>query len=536
MQELLDLHFLRPGWLLIILPALVFSVRSWFKKGAAEQWRGVIAPHLLPHLVSAPGARRWWSPEVLSFPLVVVLALAMAGPAYRLSAAEDGPDDTTLLLVVDLSSSMNATDVGPSRIGRLRLKLRDLIELRRGSRIGLLAVAGTAHVVVPPTDDGDALIPFVDALSPAVMPEDGEAFARVPDLVRSIVERETSGPVLVLVAADSIPPEGAAALTRLSGEGIALVGWPVGTSEGQKSVGIAGVDRTGFEQLERAGADLVELSLGNSDLRRIDRLLDRQRAASVPLDDASRWEDSGYALVFVFALGALLWFRRGWVLGRVGTLALVLLLGGCSATENEKHTDGIGIGSLWLDLWWTPDQQGRRLFERGQFAQAAATFEDPMWKGVAYYAAGNWNDAATQFSRSDTVEGLYNLGNAHAQGKEIGSAIAVYNQVLKKAPTHLAARKNRDLFLDILEGLQQTNDAEELSKEASSPADPSKVELREEQLQGHKDRATEAAQEGAEQANLSAAETLLWMERVTTDPADFLRAKFAIQARSEQAR
>lgn len=524
MDALSSFHFLRPWWLLVALPPLVLAILSLMRSKATDPWKSTIAPHLLSHLVTRQSSSRWVTPEVLLAPFGLVLAVAMAGPAYRLSDTPEGPDDTTLLVVVDLSSSMAGRDIGPSRVGRLRLKLRDLIELRRGARTGLLAVSGSAHVVMPPTDDVDALIPYVDVLDPKLMPQDGEHFAAVAPLVKALGQAE-HGPTVVLVAADSIPPDGADALAALVRDRVSLVGWAVGTEEGRPGEGLPGLDRAGFERLERAGADVVDLSLGGTDLRRIDTLLKRARTASADLDDASLWEDSGYGLAFVFGLGVLWWFRRGWVLGRVTTALLALTLSGCSGSE----------GTWWLDPWLTRDQQGRRLFEAKEYKAAAERFEDPMWKGVAYYTAHDWKRAKEQFGRVDSVDALFNLANAHAQAREIASAIAVYDQVLKRRPTHRAARKNRDYLQDVLDGLQQTTDFDDLEKPSQEPADQTAAQLRKDQLQGPHDKALDTDQQQVdEKTSLSQAESERWMKRVATSPADFLRAKFSIQAAREK--
>lgn len=526
MTEMLrHFHFLRPWWLLLAVPPLMVAGLRLFGSRRSQQWDSVIAAHLLPHLLSRPSRSRWWSPDVVLLPFSLVVAAAMAGPTYRLADIPNGPDDTTLIVVVDLSKSMAGRDIGPSRIGRLRLKLRDLIELRRGSRIGIVAVAGSAHVVMPPTDDGDALIPYIDVLDPALMPSDGEAFGAVPPLIEGLL-KDHEAPTVVLVAADSIPPDGARALGALMKHGIDIVGWTVGTDAGAPAAGVPGVDRSGFSTLERSGAVVMDLSLGDGDVRRIDTLLDNARTARVDPKNSALWDDVGYGLAFIGALGALFWFRRGWVIGRLSVGALLLSLTGCSASGPER---------LWWDLWLTPDQQGRWLFEQGKYVQAAQRFEDAMWKGTAYYAAQDWHEAEAQFARVDTAEGLFNRANANAQAGQIASAIAAYDQALERRPTYVAARRNRDYFQELLSGLEQTTDFDELKRPDPTAADPTKAKLRNNQLQGPRDLAAEASKEQEHKKGLSSGEQERWMKRVATNPAEFLRAKFAtVDARSAQ--
>jgi len=522
MDALGGFHFLRPWWLLAGLPAVILAATRLLRHSAPEQWQGTIAAHLLPHVVTTRTGSRWRSPELGYAALALLFALATAGPTWRLARTPQGPDDTTLLLIVDLSSSMAGRDVAPSRVGRLRLKLRDLLELRRGARVGLLAVAGSAHIVLPPTDDVDALVPYVDVLEPDLLPADGEHFAAAAPLVAKLAEHER-GPTVALVAGDAIPPSDAEALLALRQRGVTLIGWAVGTDAGRPGEGVPGVDHAGFERLARGGARVVPLSAGNRDLRQIDDWVEGARAASVDATDASLWEDAGYSLVPLLALGVLLWFRRGWALGRPVMVALgVLLIGGCERGPS---------GSAWLDLWWTKDQQARHLFDAGSYAAAAERFEDPMWKGIAYYTAHDWKNAQAQFERLDSVAALFNLGNAHAQARELPSAIQTYDQVLEREPTHRGARENRDYLEEVLGGLEQTTDTEALARTPQQPPDPSKVRFRPDQLQGAEDPAASLEKpEQTAEASLSAAESERWMRRVSTTPAEFLRAKFALQA------
>ena len=520
MDALAAFHFLRPWWLLAALPFVILAGTRILRRPAPEQWQGTIAPHLLPHVVTSAAGSRWRSPEVVLAPLGLLFALATAGPSYRLAGTPQGLDDTTLLLVVDLSSSMAGRDIAPSRIGRLRLKLRDVLELRRGARVGLLGVAGSAHIVLPPTDDVDALVPYIDVLAPDLLPADGERFAAAAPLIAELAAGER-GPTVALVAADAIPPSDADALLALRQRGVTLIGWAVGTDAGRPGEGLPGLDRAGFERLARGGARVVDLSVGSRDLGQIESGIRRARAASVNATDATSWDDAGYAMVPLLALGALLWFRRGWGLGRPLAALCVLLLGGCADA---------GSGSVWLDLWWTKNQQARRLFDARRYAAAAERFEDPMWKGIAYYTAHDWKNAQAQFERLDSVAALFNLGNAHAQARELPSAIEAYERVLEREPTHVGARENRDYLEDVLAGLEQTNDTDELARPPEQSADPSEVHFRPEQLQGAEDAAAALAEPQASEATLSAAESDQWMRRVSTTPAEFLRAKFAIQA------
>jgi Ca-activated chloride channel homolog len=88
----------------------------------------------------------------------------------------------------------------------------------------------------------------------------------------------------------------------------------------------------------------------------------------------------------------------------------------------------------WAGLWFTPDQQGRRHFERGEFLAAAEAFQDPLWQGTAFYRAGEFEKAARAFARRDTAEAHYNQGNSWLMNGKYEDAIARYDRALAKRP------------------------------------------------------------------------------------------------------
>ncbi|MEI9947539.1 MAG: hypothetical protein WDO74_00775 [Pseudomonadota bacterium] len=233
-------------------------------------------------------------------------------------------------------------------------------------------------------------------------------------------------PLSVLVVSDGIPPDGAAALEALHAKrGVGFVILAVGGSNGDPTHAAPALDRASLERFaDRVGAEVIELSFGERDVSRILRAIALNRSKSLARSDAEFWEDSAYLFAIPLALGVALWFRRGWALGRLATLSLILL-SGCSGRIS--------------DIWLTPDQQGHLLFDEGRYQEAAERFQDPMWRGLSLYAQGKFVDAANSFAALDTKEGLYNLGNAYAQGGKLGSALPPTSAPWPRRP-HFAKR------------------------------------------------------------------------------------------------
>jgi len=175
-----------------------------------------------------------------------------------------------------------------------------------------------------------------------------------------------------------------------------------------------------------------------------------------------------------------------------------------------------------INLWLTPDQQGRYYFERENYAAAAERFQDPLWKGIAYYRTKNFDAALEQFARVDTPEGYFNLGDAYAHSGKLEQALASYVEALRRKPDFTAAKENRDLVQSLIQK-KKAKEKEEEPPEGQEPIfDPDKIKLDEKGKKGKKGE--------MDQAELSAEQIQqLWMRRLQTTPSDFLRLKFAAQ-------
>ena len=176
-----------------------------------------------------------------------------------------------------------------------------------------------------------------------------------------------------------------------------------------------------------------------------------------------------------------------------------------------------------ISLWLTPDQQGRYYFERGDYAAAAERFQDPLWKGIAYYRSRNFEAAVEQFSRVDTVEGYFNSGNAYAHSGKLEQAVTSYEEALRRKPDDTAAKENRDLVKSLIQKKKAKGKEEEPPEGQEPTYNPDKIKLDEKGKKGKKGE--------IDQAELSAEQIQqVWMRRLQTTPSDFLRLKFAAQA------
>jgi Ca-activated chloride channel family protein len=201
-------------------------------------------------------------------------------------------------------------------------------------------------------------------------------------------------------------------------------------------------------------------------------------------------------------------------LKRVALLLLVAAVGGCTP---ERAPDRV------LGWFLTPDQQGRLWFERGDPVRAARSFEDPLWKGLAFYAAEEWEPASAALVTLDTARGHFQRGNALARLERLPEAAAAYERALELEPELAEARFNLDWVSGLLE-LDQKEYEDAGGTGGQLEADAIVFDER-----GAKGKG-EMTEEEARAQGLSDAELReLWMRRVQTTPGDFLRRKFAHQ-------
>jgi Ca-activated chloride channel family protein len=177
------------------------------------------------------------------------------------------------------------------------------------------------------------------------------------------------------------------------------------------------------------------------------------------------------------------------------------------------------------DLWSSPDRRADRLLRQGKFEEASKAYLDPYRRGVALYRAGEFKDAAAAFATVATPEAAFDRGNALVMQGKYADAVASYDRALSLKPGWKVAEDNRAVAVvrrDRLDfkGGDATGGrvkADEIVFEKGKNAQPGERTevaggdpLNDEELRG------------------------LWLRRVQTRPADFLRAKFAFQAQANE--
>jgi Ca-activated chloride channel family protein len=311
-------HFLRPAWLLLLIPVLLVLWRLWKHQAAAHAWRRVIPAHLLPYLLlRGEAGNPVWQPLTTLSLLLLLGVIALAGPAWERQASPFREDRAALVIVMKVTPSMLAQDVQPSRLERSVQKIRDLLALRAGGRTALVAYAGSAHLVMPLTRDAGIIETFAAELDPRIMPREGDAAAAAVALAN---ERLSRGgvPGSILLIADSVSPDQLEGLRQQRAQGgapVQLFAMAAGPEvvPPPDSPPAPALDKAAMgEAASAAGGELVMPTIDDADLKRLMRLFERS-LMQAEAEEGEYWQDAGYYLVPVLVLIALFGFRRGWV-------------------------------------------------------------------------------------------------------------------------------------------------------------------------------------------------------------------------------
>ena len=306
-------HFLRPAWLLLLLPVglLIWSLLR--SQDPMRAWQRIIAPELLQHLAISKQERRGRLRPVYLLAACWVLGIvALAGPTWQREATPFTEDQAALFIIQKVTPDMLAQDIQPSRLIRSTQKISDLLQLRPGTNPGLIAYAGSAHLVMPLTSDPGIIEFFADGLTPDVMPVPGDDPVRAVELARKRLAASGLPGSIVLIA-DSIDPAFADGLADSAGADVHVYAMAAGPEvvPPADSPPAPALDEKAMQLAARAGGGaLVLVTPDDSDVRQLSARLERSIAAA-PAQQGERWKDAGYYLVMIFCLLVLGFFRRG---------------------------------------------------------------------------------------------------------------------------------------------------------------------------------------------------------------------------------
>lgn len=316
LHQLASFHFLRPWWLLAIIPMYLFMRFVVKSEDSLSQWQGHMSDAMIYHLAIKEQQKRRLTPKRLFMLFAVIITLVMAGPTWKQQPTPFFTDESVLIIGLDVSASMNTSDLQPSRLLRAKQKINEVLQKRGDAKTALIAFAGSAHVAMPITQDNEMIRHFLDVLDSSIMP----ASDKIPQSVLPAAEAllaQVKAPSSILLLTDQTNQLAVTGFRNLlTGTPHQLVVWGIGENPDSglaSSAGLSANDLNLLGELADVGnGNMVPFTHNSDDVEMVLRSLNNTLQN---VDDNSLpWFDAGYLLLFLLIPLQALWFRKGWTM------------------------------------------------------------------------------------------------------------------------------------------------------------------------------------------------------------------------------
>ena len=501
-----NFHFLRPLFLLGLVPAVILVATLGFLHSRNSSWHKAVDASLLPFLLEQNTRSRQYLPLYGLLSIWVLSIIALAGPAWQQIPSPVQEREDAMVIVQDLSLSMYSTDLNPSRLVRAQRKLIDILDSRKEEgQTALVVYAGSAHTVTPLTDDIATISNMVSALDPNIMPLLGSKPEEAIRLAVELLENAQLNEAKIMLVTDGINRADLAGIRDILNEtfhnlvilGVGTEdGAPIPTNDGflrdqNNAIVIPRLNSSLLEELaESVNGRYSDAVLSDSDIDYLleQTLLDETRNLRDVEQEFDTWAEAGpWLLLLVLPLAALS-FRRGW------------LLSICFMFFISPQQQAYALG--WKDLWSNKNQQGSQAFVTEEFDTAADLFEDGNWRAASFYRNGNYQSALNELNAQEGLNAAYNKGNALARLERYAEAIAAYDEVLAEQPDHPDALFNKAIVQNLLEEQEdmQSDDPQEGEQGQEQEQNESEQSQSEQQQNQQQAQQNEQDQENSEQS------------------------------------
>lgn len=575
--ELNDFHFIRPYLLGLLIPAIfiIYQIKHQAKKQSA--WHNIISPHLLKFLFvdgSASGKQKSRSTLFVTAVIAILTIIAISGPSFRQKSVPVFQTEHAQVILLDLSLSMNATDIQPSRLERAKFKLMDLLNETKEGSVALVVYAGDAFIISPLTSDANTIISMIPTLSTGIMPVLGSrpdiAMNKAVELLQNA--KINQGEIIWLtdgVEPEFIDPISSIILNTQYQLSILAVGTEQGApiplpdgngflKDNAGSIVVPKLDSQNLTDISKqTKAGFVKLTADNTDIEYLQQhqqwQAEKNQADTGNEQMISRWIDDGYWIIWLVLLLFLVKLIRQ-PLNQLMNVLLpsLLILTLASASKPVKAIE-------WKDLWSTKDQQAQKAFDKGEFDKAANLFEEKQWQATSQFKSGQFAEAANNFDPTTSDDSLYNHATSLAKAEKLQESLDAYNQLLEKQPEHEDALFNKKIVEELLkqqeqqkqDQQQQDQENQDQQNKDQEKNDQDSQDSKSDQKDGEQDQENQSEEEKEEQTEQQekseeekeaekqqaemtkderekaekdqALET--WLEKIPDDPGGLLRRK-----------
>ena len=475
-DPLLQLHWRDPLWLGLAAVPLLFG---WWRRRRRARLLRYADAELLPWAVARSEVEKEGRLRALAQVLAwILLALAAAGPRLPLELHDGQPMARhllTMMVVLDVSASMRATDMAPrgdsdflwaeahekpyapDRLARARLELLDWLSRLQGERVGLIVYAGEAGVLLPPTDDPTLLRRAIDQAEPSLIDAQGTNLAAALDLARTQLLAAPGQARAILLVTDaeagSFDAAAQAAATALRKGRVPVfvlgmgseAGAPVplpdgGFAERDGVQVLSRMDASPYRELAQAtGGRFAAVSDGDADWS----ALHDRGIASLPGDAIAPGHATAWRELYAWCLAPALALLMAVSLPRRVVALIALAVWGLAAAPSDALADEAAAWQAWQQKHYASAQT---LYAQvggytGRMGAGAAA-----WRQADYAAAARHFGAALLLAADDRqrADALYNLGNALYARGQWQAAFEAFETVLRMRPGDARARANLD--------------------------------------------------------------------------------------------
>ena len=523
-METTALTFANPAWLNLLWLVPLGVVLFWWAEQRRRALIGrIVAPKLRALLAGNTSPARRWFRNACVLGALGLLAVALAGPRLGYDTLEVPHKGRDVLIAMDVSRSMLATDVAPTRLQRAKLLVEDLVSELGGDRLGLVAFAGSAFLQAPLTLDHGAVLAAVDELDTDLIPKGGtnlaaairtceEAFGKAEGFSRAIV---------IVSDGEELDADGLEAARQAAANGIRIFTVGVGSKEGSE------IPLGPGEFVRDPSGKIVQSRL---DASRMTEIAEITGGFYVPLDEdaARRLVSDGIGQMKEVEMTASASRRPieryQWPLAAaIGLLVLQAVVG-------ERRRRPLAVAACWFlaasSGWAAP--AGVTAYEKGDYEAARSAFEQRLQMepdapelqlnaGTAAYRLKDYGKASEYFSRAMLADdpalrsaAEFNLGNTlFRQGEGQGDkekkitdwkdAIAKYEAALKTRPDYTEAKENKERVEELLKQAEQEQKQDKKKDQKKDQEQQGGDQQKQDQQQGGGDQKKEDQQQGGQQ-------------------------------------
>jgi Ca-activated chloride channel family protein len=258
---MLDFHFIRPLWLILLIPLMALAYYLLRQTTSMQAWSRWCDPHLLPYLKHVV-ARPWQRLGLISLlTSALCMILSLAGPTWSHFSVSTYQAIQPRVLLLDLSADMLLHDIAPDRLSRAKFVIHDILKQQGVGQFGLIAYSGEPFVVSPLTDDGETIDALLPMLTPTILPINGNRLDRaLPEALALVQHAGLSGGTVLVLTAEKPSDAVLLAAASLAKQDIETSVLPLIPPDS---------DRRPFDALATAGhGQVLSLSTHSADLQR----------------------------------------------------------------------------------------------------------------------------------------------------------------------------------------------------------------------------------------------------------------------------